>query len=133
MHIDKFKKDDGFYDEDDVFYGPAEDFIQSKIFGFCGCGDPEENLKFILAGLSHINDKRPKNLDFDVWWKQWIKRGHEIFGNERSRQFFFYWADKEGFTEHGGCVPGWLTEKGKNILEDITELITQELNRKWQD
>ena len=128
MYIDKYKKDDGYYDEDDCYYETAKDFIQTKILGFCGCGRPEDNLEYIRDGLAHINAPRSKNMTHEQhseWFKKWVKRGHEIFGNELSRYFFFYWCDKEGLTEHGSSIPGWLTPKGEELLEDLNEIIAQ--------
>lgn len=122
MYIDKYKKEDGYYDEDDVFYGDAKEFYQTKIFGFCGCGLPEENLEYIHDGLTHIGAERPEHDGWDVWYKKWIEEGAVIFGNESSRYFFFYWCDTQELTEHGGSVPGWLTEKGKQVLADLREI-----------
>lgn len=101
-----------------------ESFIQTGILDFCGCGDVEGNLKFVQNGLKHIDDFHQKhsNRSFNDYYEQWIKNGLSIFGNESARNFFFYWADKEGFTEHGGSIPGWLTEKGRELLEDLNEL-----------
>jgi len=120
MYIDKFKKDDGYYSQDGCFYGTAEDFIQGEILGFCGCGVPEENLRFIMRGLSHIDKERPDN--DPGWYDEWVKEGIEIFGNDAVRFFFFYWADKEKLTAHGGSVPGWLADKGRELLSDLVEM-----------
>ncbi len=121
MYIDKFKKEDGYYDEDECFYEDAESFLQIKVFGFCVCGCPDENLIFIKNGLSHIDNKQPDGMDHHTWYENWVSEGHKIFGNEQSRYFFFYWCDKEELTDHGGSVPGWLTDKGKELLADLIE------------
>ena len=123
MHIDKFERPDGGYAGDDgCDYETAEDLLQCGLLGFCGCGDPVGNLLFVKSGLAHINKRQPHGMDFSRWYKARIAEGREIFGNEQSRYFFFYWCDKEGLTEHGGCVPGWLTNKGKELLEDLVEI-----------
>lgn len=38
MYIDKFKKEDGYYDYEnhDCFYEDAETFLQSRVLGFVG-------------------------------------------------------------------------------------------------
>jgi len=119
MYIDKFKKDGGYYSEDGCFYESSEDFIQCEILGFCGCGNPECNLEFIMNGLKYINDPQPEDRSkFD----EWIEDGMKLFGSEGAKYFFFYWADKEGLAEHGGSVPGWLTEKGAQLLSDLKEI-----------
>ena len=125
-NIDQYKKEDGYYSEDNCYYETAVDFMQINQFGFCGCGDPEGNLEFIMKGLQHIDRDQPEDRSkFGQWFDKWVKEGHEIFGNEESRYFFFYWADKEELTEHGGSVPGWLTEKGKRVLSDLTEIVKE--------
>ena len=99
------------------------DFIQESAFGFCGCGRPEENLKYIMEGLAHIDEERPKSAtEHEVWFKDWVRRGVKVFGNERARYFFFYWCAKEELTEHGGAVPGWLSADGKTLLGALREM-----------
>jgi hypothetical protein len=123
MYIDKFKEEDVYCSEDGCEYDTAEDFIQCEVLGFCGCGNPECNLKFIMDGLKHINSISPSNRsNFDEWYQQWYEEGLSFFGSEGARYFFFYWAAKEGFTEHGSSVPGWLTEKGNHLLSDLAEI-----------
>jgi len=128
MHIDKFKGKDGYYyAKDGCSYDTDMAFMQDEVFGFCCCGSPEANLLFIKKGLTHIDSPRPKKAvyeggtqdEWSQWYDKWISEGDKIFGGEQARYFFFYWADKEGLTEHGGSVPGWLTDKGKRILEDL--------------
>jgi len=131
VHIDKYKKNNGYYDEDDCFYECAEDFLQMKIFGFCGCGHPDENLKYIRDGLIHLSRGDCPSVmspeQHSKWFDNWVAEGNKIFGNEKSRYFFFYWCDKEELTEHGGSIPGWLTDKGKEMLEDLIEFYTQQV------
>lgn len=88
-------------------------------FGFCGCGQPWKVVKFIQDGLQHI-----LNLQLDVWedkktYKQWELEGESIFADNGGDYFFYYWADKEGLTEHGGSVPGWLNDNGAKLLEEL--------------
>jgi hypothetical protein len=105
------------YEVDGVSYETEEDFIQTGILGFCGCGRPEENLLYILGGLEVINDKGPIDpLAWDAWWELHKERVRTHFGNEDAAYFFYYWADKNRLTEHGGSVPGWLDEKGSRLL-----------------
>lgn len=125
MYIDKFQKEGSYYDEDGCCYETAEDFYQSRSFNFCGCGSPDKNLEYIRDGLAHIDKTQPENIsreEYHKWYDEWKKEGHEIFGNEKARYFFFYWADMLELTEHGGSVPGWLTEKGRETLADLREI-----------
>lgn len=89
---------------------------------FCHCGMPENNLLYILGGLEIIDEKRPDDrTQFDAWWDAHTKREAAHFGNQSSAYFFYYWADKEGLTEHGGSVPGWLSDEGVALLTKLRE------------
>lgn len=132
MHIDKFKQADGtFVAEDGAFYESAEDFLQTHVLKFCGCGNLTENLKFVRDVLRHISDLKEK-----VWPKaqecpnaaeaydKWNVEGDALMG--RSRWFMRYFLDREGFTEHGGSIGGaWLTSEGQQLLEDLDELFAK--------
>ena len=137
MHIDKYKQDDGWYkDGDGCVYETAEDFYQCGVFGFCGCGDPEVNLQYIMKGLRHIADLKDHvwgtgRIVFDeehgdMTYGEWEIQGVELFKTDAQMWFFMYWADKEELTDHGGNVSGgWLTEKGLDVLEDLEELFNK--------
>ena len=99
-------------ESDECHWDNVIDYIQIGYLGFCGCGSLEENLEYIMDGLAYI-DERPNGKEE---FNEWIERGHKIFGNELSKSFFFYWADKEELSEHGSSIPGWLTDKGKELL-----------------
>ena len=121
MHIDKYKKEDGYYDEDDIYYEDSESFLQGKILGFCNCGMPENSLKHVQLALRQVS-----NLKCIVWEKkqtieEWDAENNKLLGGETGTYFMWYWLDTKGFTEHGGSVPGWLTESGYKLLEDLDE------------
>ena len=122
------KKDDmtefGWVDPEGCHWDGPIDYLQGYLLGFCCCGCPEENLAFVHDGLAHINALTEESSvgrckEWDEFYAKWRANGRAIFGNEQARYFFFYWADKEGLTEHGGSVPGWLTDKGKTLLADL--------------
>jgi len=121
MNIDKYKQGEDYVDESGCHWDNAEDLIQCHILGFCGCGQPEENLIYVMEGLAHIGKNYDEGSVFEDWWQDGIK----LFGNKRAMYFFFYWADKEELTEHGGSVPGWLTMKGKELLSDLVEICSR--------
>lgn len=122
LHIDRYKKNDEYVSDDGDVYEDAESFYQNEVFNFCACGRPDENLEYIRDGLAHIGKERPDGAIGEEWVDRWIAEGLEIFGNQKSRYFFFYWADQVGLTEHGGSVPGWLTEFGEETLDDLNEI-----------
>ena len=114
MKIDS--QDDGWFKFDDTDFQTLEDLIQTGILGFCGCGAPDENLEYIRRGLELIAVPYPEGNDWAAWNATRKASVQEIFGNDRSAYFFYYWCDKHRLTEHGGSVPGWLDEKGKKLL-----------------
>ena len=97
-------------------------------FDFCGCGSPEDAAKFIFYGLEFIGWRldQLKESDVSVRGPEWKalcdrldKRKIELFGSDGAAYFFYYWADKEELTDHGGSVPGWLTDKGKAVMAEL--------------
>jgi hypothetical protein len=133
MHIDRYKVgDEGpwnymYPDADGCSYEDAVNLIQVGILGFCGCGVPGMNLAFVRDGLAHIDQKFDGDVfkERDAWHAFWnAKKADEkrIFGSEAAAYFFYYWASKEDLTEHGGSVPGWLSDKGREVLDDLREL-----------
>lgn len=107
-------------------YETSLELIQCGILEFCACGMPEENLRYILRGLELIAEQPPKEYEeskdqFFAWWKAHDAREMEHYKTEAGKFFFYYWADKEDYVEHGGVVPGWLTEKGQCLLDLLRE------------
>jgi len=124
MGLEQFEQPDSWYKFDGCDFETAEDLIQTGFLGFCGCGSPDENLEYIRGALEVIADPYPKDENrtgWDAWYEAHKARVIEHFGNERSAYFFYYWATKNDLTEHGGSVPGWLTDKGKHLLKLLTE------------
>lgn len=124
MSLDQFKQPDGWYKLDGADFENAVDAIQTGFLGFCGCGTPEENIEYIRKGLELLGEPYPKDGTYAEQKPEWDARQarrDEHFGNHGSAYFFYYWADKNGLTEHGGAVPGWLTEKGKHLLALLNE------------
>lgn len=105
-------------------YELAIDLIQVNILGFCACGNPDDNVQFVYNTLAHVLKLKERVWDDtnEYDYDEWTKEGLELFGNSQVEYFMYYWLDKEDFTEHGGSVPGWLDEKGYQLME-IIELI----------
>lgn len=126
MFIDKFKKGDGYYDEEECYYEDAESFISNSVLGFCGCGKPEDAIEYVRNALQIVDD-----LEKLVWKKMmtyeaWEERKKALFTNEGAEYFMWYFLDNKELTDHGSSVPGWLTEKGVELLADLTELIDEQ-------
>lgn len=122
MSLSNFTIKDGRYVLEGCHYDNAEQLIQSGILGFCECGIPDRNLKYILGGLRLINEKGPSDLyEWKQWWVSHQSKISAHFGTKEAEYFFYYWADKEELTEHGGSVPGWLTSSGDDLLQMLEE------------
>ena len=112
MHIDKFKENSGWYvDPKGCHWETAEDFLQGYVVGHCCCGTPEISLAYLRDVMALLRDK----VDYDT--------RQAYFGSEGEQYTIYYMLDKLEFTEHGSSVPGWLTEKGKEFLDDVEELL----------
>ena len=99
------------------------DSLCSKIMeeiGFCGCGMPEDALSFIRGGLLLLKELRDNRLTGDAY-DAWDEKSKAYFNGYGGYYFFYYWCDKQGLTEHGGSVPGWLDEKGEEFLIRLNE------------
>ena len=121
MHLDKYKDKQGFYvDPDGCSWETPEDFLQGYVLGFCCCGDPDANVKYIARVLEHIDDLKNSVWTKDITYEEWYEKGRGL-GTGTSLQFTYYFLDSKGLTEHGTSVPGWLTDKGREFLEDVKE------------
>lgn len=117
--IEFYKQESGEY----LIEGTNYEFLEEAIvglynLGFCVCGCPDEALRHLVECLNLVN-----NLKELVWSKQieredWQKQVREVLPTGGAEYFMWYYLDDKGLTEHGGGVPGWLTDKGKQLLED---------------
>lgn len=112
--------------------GPAD--AVASYLGFCGCGMPEEALKYVRdrlrlldaawtePGSASVKDVVANYFGENPERKQRWKDIYDAFKDHGEFYFFWYWADTMGITEHGGSVPGWLTDHGKKVLADLNSL-----------
>lgn len=122
MFIDKFKKEDGYYDQNECYYEDAESFIATAILGFCGCGMPDKALEHVRRALQIVDDIKLVQ-EKKITYLQWEERKKEVFANEGAEYFMWYFLDNKKLTQHGGSVPGWLTDKGIELLHDLNKLL----------
>lgn len=105
------KEDESYIDEDGVYYDSAISVIFSKYLEFCTCGNQRAVAKYILDGLKLLRNARLLNYDmFNI-------KQNSYFGSSSGADFFWLWAESRGFTEHGSCIPGWLTDEGVDLIE----------------
>ncbi len=82
-------------------------FLTEKA-GFCGCGQPDEAATFLFSVLDCI-DQLQHDRDYS--------RLDKLIPDPGMRYFILYQLDNLGFLDHGGSVPGWLTQDGRDCLE----------------
>ena len=97
------KVKDGFESEDGCHWANEKDYLQMEVLGFCGCGDPDDAMLYVKEFL--------EKLEKEDWG------GYE----DRPYMFLVYWANHNGFAEHGITARcSWLTDEGKELLGHIT-------------
>ena len=121
MKLSEFRQGDGSYLYKDCCHEDATSLLQAGLFEFCGCGRPEDNLEYILAGLETIAALQDKVWKESMTYEQWTAACVKNLGDDKAQYFFFYWADVQELTEHGGSVPGWLSDKGREVLAMLRE------------
>ncbi len=100
------------------------DTIQD-ILGFCQCGMPENAQKFLTNVLEFLEWRRNKHCgsyegkEWDQYCKEIDDERKRIFGSNGQYWFICYVLDWLGLVEHGGAVPGWLSEKGQDLLNKL--------------
>lgn len=101
-------------------YDNLGDYIMTGLLGFCGCGMPEEALKWLRDCLSDVEHRS------NVEWKQEppVYQGRIHARMEplpRGVEYLlWYWMDSLQLIEHGGSVGGsWLTERGTHLLRRL--------------
>lgn len=122
MDTNEPERNEEFVDPSGCHWGNAEDFLQGYVLGFCCCGLPLDNLKYIASILQHVH-----NLKEQVWSKkktydEWHKEG-KLLGTDQQLYFAYYFLDSKKLIEHGGSVPGWLTPEGLKFLNDVNKLL----------
>jgi hypothetical protein len=106
------------------FDGYGDDYIHTELFGFCGCGRPDDSLQHIVTVLRGIKARREgPAANYEAEERQ----READAGNANAYAFTLYWLDKEGYAEHGGSVYScWLTPKGETLLDDLELLFADD-------
>lgn len=96
--------------------------------GFCGCGRPIGVLRHIHGAMSILRDRdeQESGMTWHEWWELRKKRIRDHFSSDGAEYFMWYWLHKEGYTEHGGSVPGWLTDKGVDLLDALSDILAKQ-------
>lgn len=119
MHVDKYKQpDEGYLDPDGCWHEDAEDVIRIGILKQCGCGNGWASMTYIRDILRLIRGRDGSDEGY--------KRCDDFFHSEGEKYTMYYLLDDLGLTDHGTSVPGWLSEKGVEVLEDLEELLKED-------
>jgi hypothetical protein len=121
-YLARLKRDgDGYVTDDGCFHEDAESVL-GDLLGLCGCGRPEEVLRYVLDALRLVAMRGPSEYDGHRAWydAEYRPRVDDLFGGNTGAEYFMWYmlADKD-LTEHGGSVPGWLTALGEEVLADL--------------
>lgn len=92
--------------------------------GFCGCGNPEQDIIFIKNILDLRNKWHNDKLTYKKYRKL-IKK--EFIKNwECAEEYILYMLNDKEFLEHGSSVGGsWLLNKGHKLLKITNEEISE--------
>jgi hypothetical protein len=113
--IDKLIPDDAgewkYLDGNGCSYRSKSEYLQTEVLGFCGCGNPDEVMKYVYNLLITI------------------KNGESGSYEDMPYMFFVYWANENNFLEHGTTARcSWLTDLGHELLSDIEWCLKNETN-----
>lgn len=104
------------------------DDLQEKL-GFCNCGVPDDNIRYIRDGLRLMGSKYPDHADWDTWYDAHIRAETELHGTPGAIWFFKYWADRQGYAEHGsGISAAWLSTDGEEFLARLERAVEADEN-----
>ncbi len=128
MHIDKYKdkdqhEEENYYtDKNGYAWDGQQDFLQGGILGFCCCGIPNQNLKYVGKALRLLSNLSNQLISYEEFNEQQLS----LFGSREGAYFMWYFLSSKDLTEHGGSVPGWLSKEGIELMEDIESLEDEE-------
>jgi hypothetical protein len=114
--IEQLKKQDEseypYLDEDGCSHRTKKEYLQTCVLNFCGCGDPDAVMIYVRDFLVKLNKQE---------WSDY---------EDIPYMFLVYWADQNGFAEHGTTARcSWLTDKGEELLADIEWCLENEKDK----
>lgn len=91
---------------------------------FCGCGNPQGEIEFMLQVLRAIATRFTDNIyGQSKRYEEFSNAIEQLFGgNERFEHHYLQWLDSLGLLEHGISVYGsWLSDEGYSVLKMLEE------------
>jgi hypothetical protein len=117
--------DAGCYFKGDLALGDWDGAL-GDLLGFCACGAPDLALDYVRRVLKNVKRIKEEGWEsddeaWDVWWKTvYLPSVDELFHGDKGAEYLVYYLlDAKGLLEHGGSVPGWLTDLGEAVLADL--------------
>ncbi len=112
---------------DGVYVEDLEELLNCSVLNHCGCGCNQSNLELIYHLL-----KYQKEL-FDNDYKNYKKSQEKLIFYIKSHaeevlQFIWYQLNELEILEHGGSIPGWLSDKGKHFFDLLEQYILAKEN-----
>lgn len=106
----------GTAEDDGPAGGDVKESLVSHELGWCGCGNPEDVDRMMLAYLTARAEE------------DWPKPRAEGVSDD-AEMLLAYIADELEWTEHGGSVGGaWLTDDGKEAMRNLTAAARETAN-----
>lgn len=106
------REDGGYDDAEGGYHDTICDYIESEIFGMCGCGEDENKLP-IAKKLLAACDTRAEWVVAQNQMTEIIKAEPEAVAH-----LLLHFLNKLEVMEHGGSVGGsWLTPLGEAIVD----------------
>jgi hypothetical protein len=118
--FDRYKQPDGTFADGGTKGDNLTHFLCEKVCVHM-CGQPEVALLYVKSGLALLDDLKNKVWEDQESYDGWAQRCQSHFGSSGSEYFFWYWLYANGWSEHGGAVPGWLTDEGELLLALLRE------------
>ena len=108
----EYKTPDGCTHED------LECAIWNGIFGFCMCGDPNEQLETIYQCLKTIR----------LEWKKGGNAWDMLATDDSKYDIYLYLLDKHGFIEHNRMIyDSYLTEEGEALMYVLRNILEHDI------
>jgi hypothetical protein len=90
---------------------------------WCGCGEPNGAMELLGEVLEVLAWKF--DLKTEIWESFYARYSDKLEQLVRYKTdyrlacTYFYILESAELTEHGGSVPGWLTDEGEELLKNI--------------
>ena len=106
------------------YYDTTLDAFYIGHLGFCGCGKPRDEQRFMLKVLSAIAKRSYENRhmtgvnDVELWTKNSDEISDLFSNNGTFEHHYLQWLDSLHLLEHGSTVYGsWLNDLGFSVLK----------------